>query len=38
MSECADDKLGMANIERAETERSYLCCAFWSRLWERDRP
>lgn len=38
VSECADDKLGMANIERAETERSYLCCAFWSRLWERDRP
>lgn len=25
VSECAGDKLGMANIERIETERGYLC-------------
>ena len=25
VSECADDKLGMANIEHIKTEHSYLC-------------
>lgn len=34
VSECTDDKLGMAHIEHTETQLSavHIC------LWERDRP